>query len=69
MRAHRHPRWRKAGTDEGFCVRGVAVRRLNLRWATLVVPKIGPVRFRLSRACPPSTVWPGSPWTGPDDGT
>jgi putative transposase len=49
---HRRPRWRKAGIDEGFCVRDVKVRRLNRRWATLHVPKCGPVRFRLSRPLP-----------------
>jgi IS605 OrfB family transposase len=49
---HRRPRWRKAGVDEGFCVRDVNVERLNRRWATLEVPKVGPVRFRLSRPLP-----------------
>jgi len=49
---HRRPRWRKKGIDEGFCVRDVKVRRLNRRWATLHVPKCGPVRFRLSRPLP-----------------
>jgi putative transposase len=49
---HRRPRWRKAGIDEGFCVRDVSVKRLNRRWATLWVPKCGPVRFRLSRPLP-----------------
>jgi putative transposase len=49
---HRRPRWRKAGINEGFCVRDVSVERLNRRWATLQVPKIGPVRFRLSRPLP-----------------
>jgi len=33
-------------------VRDLTVRRLNRRWATLVVAKIGPVRFRLSRPLP-----------------
>lgn len=49
---HRRPRWRKAGLDEGFCVRDVRVQRLNRRWATLLVPKVGPVRFRMSRPMP-----------------
>lgn len=49
---HRRPRWRKAGIDEGFCVRDVRVQRLNRRWATLLVPKVGPVRFRVSRPLP-----------------
>jgi len=56
---HRRPRWREAGIDEGFCVRDVSVVRLNRRWATLQVPKIGPVRFRLSRPLPAEhgTAW------------
>ncbi len=49
---HRRPRWRKKVGDEGFCVRDVKVRRLNRRWATIVVPKLGQVRFRLSRSLP-----------------
>jgi len=49
---HRRPRWRKKGIDEGFCVRDVKVQRLNRRWATLHVPKCGPVRFQLSRPLP-----------------
>ena len=49
---HRRPRWRKRGADEGFCVRDVRVQRLNRRWATLWVPKVGPVRFHLSRPLP-----------------
>ena len=51
--SHRRPRWRKAGFDEGFCVRDVGVKRLNRRWALVFVPKVGAVRFRLSRALPP----------------
>ncbi len=50
--SHRRPRWRKAGLDEGFCVRDVTVVRLNRRWATINVAKLGPVRFRLSRPLP-----------------
>ncbi|MBI1844121.1 MAG: transposase [Actinobacteria bacterium] len=49
---HRRPRWRKAGRDEGFCVRDVTVVKLNRKWATVFVPKCGPVRFRLSRPLP-----------------
>ncbi len=51
---HRRPRWRKAGRDEGFCVRDVTVVKLNRKWATVFVPKYGPVRFRLSRPLPPA---------------
>lgn len=51
-RSHRRPRWRKKGENEGFCVRDVTVKRLNRHWATLFVPKVGTVRFRLSRPLP-----------------
>lgn len=49
------PSWRKAGLHEGF--RQVAVKphhieRVSRRWATLVVPKIGKVRFRITRSIP-----------------
>jgi putative transposase len=50
--SHRRPRWRQAGIDEGFCGRDVTVIRLNRRWATISVAKLGPVRFRLSRPLP-----------------
>jgi putative transposase len=50
--SHRRPRWRKAGVHEGFCVKKVPVKCLNRRWAALLVPKCGPVRFRLSRPLP-----------------
>ena len=49
---HRFPRWRRKGEDEGFCVRDVTVAILNRRWAELTVPKVGQVRFRLSRPLP-----------------
>jgi putative transposase len=52
---HRRPRWRKAGVHEGF--RQVAlkphhVERLNRRLGRVWVPKVGWVRFRLSRPVP-----------------
>jgi putative transposase len=46
---HRRPTWRKKGRREGFCVRDVRMRRLNRKWAEVYVPKVGWVRFRLSR--------------------
>jgi putative transposase len=51
-KTHGRPRWRKKGEDEGFCVRDVTVNQLNRRWATVAVPKVGKVRFRLSRPLP-----------------
>jgi IS605 OrfB family transposase len=50
--SHRRPHWRKASRNEGFCVRDVVVRRAGSRWATIAVPKLGQVRFRLSRPLP-----------------
>ncbi len=47
---HRRPTWWKKGRDEGFCIRDVKVRVLGRKWASVVVPKCGEVRFRLSRA-------------------
>jgi transposase len=51
-KTHGRPRWRKKGEDEGFCVRDITVNQLNRRWATVRVPKVGAVRFRLSRPLP-----------------
>jgi len=47
--SHRRPTWRKRGQHEGFAVRDVAVRKINRKWAETLVPKVGWVRFRLSR--------------------
>ncbi len=52
---HRRPAWRKAGVNEGF--RQVAVKphhieRLNRRFGQVWVPKIGWVRFRMTRPVP-----------------
>jgi putative transposase len=54
-RTHGRPTWRKAGVHEGF--RQVAVKprhvgRLNHRVGRVWVPKVGWVRFRLSRPVP-----------------
>lgn len=52
---HRRPRWRKAGVHEGFRVVGPQARRveqLSRKWARVHVPKVGWVRFRLSRPLP-----------------
>ncbi len=45
----RRPRWRKAGVDEGFVVRDLKVKRASRRTGMVFVPKVGCVRFRLSR--------------------
>ena len=52
---HQRPTWRKAGLHEGFRIVGAQasrVIRLNRKWAAVNVPKVGWVRFRLSRAVP-----------------
>jgi putative transposase len=52
---HRRPSWRKAGVSEGFRQVGVKPRhieRLNRHFARVWVPKVGWVRFRLSRPVP-----------------
>jgi putative transposase len=52
---HRRPTWRKAGVHEGFrqiAVKPHHVERLNRRFGWVWVPKVGWVRFRLSRPVP-----------------
>ncbi len=52
---HRRPTWRRAGVHEGFRIVGSQASRivkLNRKWAAVNVPKVGPVRFRLSRPVP-----------------
>lgn len=44
-----YPTWRKKDLHEGFVVRDLTLTRLNRGWATVAIPKVGPVRFRLSR--------------------
>jgi transposase len=54
-RTHQRPAWRRAGMHEGFRIVGAQAARivkLNRRWAKVNVPKVGWVRFRLSRAVP-----------------
>ncbi|MFI6832393.1 RNA-guided endonuclease InsQ/TnpB family protein [Kribbella sp. NPDC050241] len=53
--SHRRPTWRKTGRHEGFRVVGPQASRivkLNRKWAIVLVPKVGWVRFRLSRPVP-----------------
>ncbi|MBO0866402.1 MAG: transposase [Mycobacterium sp.] len=52
---HRRPMWRKAGVHEGFRQVGVKpdhIAKLNRRYGRVWVPKIGWIRFRLTRAVP-----------------
>jgi putative transposase len=53
--SHHRPTWRKRDRDEGFRVvafHADHLRRLNQRWGSVFVPKIGWVRFRQSREIP-----------------
>ena len=52
---HNRPTWRKAGIHEGFRVVGaqaLRVRQINRRWSEALVPKVGWVRLKRSRALP-----------------
>lgn len=52
---HGRPTWRKAGRREGFQIVGPQASRVELlsrKWARVLVPKVGWVRFRASRAVP-----------------
>jgi putative transposase len=52
---HRRPRWRKAGMHEGFrqvAVKPQHIERLNRRFGRVWVPKVGWLRFCLSRPVP-----------------
>ncbi|MEX3741924.1 RNA-guided endonuclease InsQ/TnpB family protein [Mycolicibacterium porcinum] len=49
---HRRPSWRRKHLNEGFCVRDSRVEPVNRKWAQLFVPKLGLVKFRLSRPLP-----------------
>ncbi|MFI6678934.1 RNA-guided endonuclease InsQ/TnpB family protein [Kribbella sp. NPDC050470] len=52
---HRRPTWRKTGVHEGFRIVGPQasrIEKLSRKWARVLVPKVGWVRLRLSRAIP-----------------
>ncbi len=52
---HRRPTWRKAGLHEGFRIVGPQagrVEQVSRKWARVLVPKVGWVLLRLSRAVP-----------------
>lgn len=51
--SHRAPTKRSQRTaQQGFVIRDLSVRKVNRKWATVLVPKVGRVRFRLSRPLP-----------------
>lgn len=52
---HGCPTWRRLGQHESFRVVGPQagrIERMNRRWARVLVPKVGWVRFRVSRSVP-----------------
>jgi transposase len=52
---NRRPTWRKAGVHEGFRVvgpRAQRVQKLNRKWGRVLIPKVGWVKFRLTRTVP-----------------
>jgi transposase len=52
---HQRPTWRREGVHEGFRVVGSQAQRvekLSRTWGRVLVPKIGWVKFRLSRRLP-----------------
>jgi transposase len=54
--AHRRPTWRKRGVHEGFRIVGPQAQRveqLSRKWARVLVPKVGWVKFRLTRSALP----------------
>jgi putative transposase len=46
------PTWRKRGRAEGFCIRDTKVVVQNRKYAQIAVPKLGWVKFKLSRPLP-----------------
>ena len=54
---HDRPTWRRRGRHEGFRIVGaqaLRVRHDNASWSSVLIPKVGWVRFRRSRALPDS---------------
>jgi putative transposase len=52
---HQRPTWRKRGQNEGFRIVGaqaLRVRQVGRRWSSVLVPKVGWITFKRSRALP-----------------
>ncbi len=58
---YRRPGWRRKHLDEGFCIRDSRVEIVNRKWAQVVVPKLGLVKFRL---VPPAAAQGSWAWRG-----
>jgi putative transposase len=44
------PTWRKAGLNEGFRIVELKTKKLNHKWGEVLIPKVGWVKFRRTRA-------------------
>lgn len=44
------PKYRRRGVHNSFVIRDMSVRRYNRKWAAILVPKAGWLKFRLTRA-------------------
>lgn len=44
------PKYRRRGAHNSFVIRDMSVRRYNRKWAAILVPKAGWLKFRLTRA-------------------
>ncbi|WP_085144354.1 MULTISPECIES: RNA-guided endonuclease InsQ/TnpB family protein [Mycolicibacterium] len=53
---YRHPTWRRKHLNEGFCIRDTRVEVVNRKWSQVFVPKLGLVKFRISRPLPAGTL-------------
>ena len=49
---HGRPKFKKRYDKDSFCIRDVKVEKLNKKWMQISVPKVGYVKFKLSRALP-----------------
>ncbi len=44
------PNWRKVGIHESFRIVDLSLKQINRKWGEVCIPKVGFVRFRLTRA-------------------
>jgi putative transposase len=47
-----YPKFRSSKSNQGFIVRDVKIRKLNRKWSEVLIPKLGYVKFRVSRPLP-----------------
>lgn len=44
-----HPTWRSASKNNGFRIVNLITRKLNRKWGEVFIPKVGYIKFRLTR--------------------